>query len=690
MVTRKKASMISIGRWSSLASGSSGGSGGSSGWGSGSGSGSSGSGRATPLWIRFLPAAGASITVAYVGVAGDLDSIPRNIAIGTLIASWIAPLFFARREVGSHGTVVLAIAAVVAAGQTRIGPLYGVLAGIFLLACLASMRAARTKRLTILGGGGLTKSGLPVRALIALPLIALPITISLLIGLPWLAEKAQRRFSGMFGGDNTMATAFSTNMMLGATHGMFQSDAVVMRIEGLNAEARIRQVEYLRGAVYDDYDLLRWQTSFAGAERSITDADFDTRHIEADASAWRITLSRNAPRGNDMRWFLPANACDITTKEQRVEIDHFGVSRRAINDEVPQSMTFRVAGTACKEQPAALLPPTPRDLRLAYRNTEARKLAAQLTPIANAWVAKANATTKRAKLKAIERELATSYEYSLAVDRTPSVDPVIDFLTIHKAGHCEYFASAMVLLARTQGISARLVGGYHTTEVNPLTNQVVVRDRNAHTWVEAWIDDEEVGGSSASANTDPGSTITTTSTTASTAGAWYPYDPTPAVESLGRRSRFQQVTDLISSLIERAIITLRRLGPLGIAIVLASALAVYYAGRAVVRFVRTQLQIRRRRRSGRRLGDDDIPLPCFVSLESALKSAGHARDESEPIEAFARRLRASSLPWAKDVVRALQTYAELRYGNIGDETVVEKEMADARRAVARTSRHAKN
>lgn len=615
------------------------------------------------VWVRFLPAGMASLAVAYVLVAGDLDSIPRGIAIASVVAAWIAPLVFARREVGMHGSVVVGIAAVVAAGQTRIGPIYGALAAAFLIASLLSMRAARTKRLV-------QSTPVPRRVLIAFPVVALPITTSLLIGLPWLASKIERRFSGMFGADNAMqATAFSTNMMLGATQGMFQSDAVVMRIEGVNADQRLRQVEYLRGAVYDDYDI-RWQTSFIGGEQYITDANY-AGAVDADPAAWRITLSHNAPRGNDMRWFLPANACDVTTKERRIQVDRFGVTRRAMNEELPQTMTFRVAGpTGCAAPPPTMLAPTFRDDRLAYRSNEARVLKETLTPIADAWIAKANARTKQEKLRAIERELATSYEYSLAVERHPRVDPIIDFLTIHKAGHCEYFASAMVLLARTQGISARLVGGYHTTEYNPLTKQVVVRDRNAHTWVEAWIDDDS----------------------SAKAGSWRAYDPTPAIESLGsagRSSRWAQVSDLLSSLTERGFIALRRLGPIGIAIVLASLLASFYVGRAALRFVRAFVQqhLHRVRWRLRRGDDGSAPLPSFVSLESALKSAGHARDDFEPIEAFARRLRDSAkAPWAKDVALVLQSYADLRYGDIGDEVNVAREITRAARVV---SEHAK-
>lgn len=54
-----------------------------------------------------------------------------------------------------------------------------------------------------------------------------------------------------------------------------------------------------------------------------------------------------------------------------------------------------------------------------------------------------------------------------------------------KRGHCEYFATAMVILLRSIGIPARLVTGYAAGDYNPLTGYFEVRRLNAHAWVEA-------------------------------------------------------------------------------------------------------------------------------------------------------------------------------------------------------------
>lgn len=63
-------------------------------------------------------------------------------------------------------------------------------------------------------------------------------------------------------------------------------------------------------------------------------------------------------------------------------------------------------------------------------------------------------------------------------------DPTWTFLTRHRLGHCEHFAAAMVMLCRSVGVDARLVTGYIALEFDEGSKQYVVRESNAHAWVE--------------------------------------------------------------------------------------------------------------------------------------------------------------------------------------------------------------
>lgn len=88
---------------------------------------------------------------------------------------------------------------------------------------------------------------------------------------------------------------------------------------------------------------------------------------------------------------------------------------------------------------------------------------------------------------AIERYLITNYHYTLQLGGRIPRDPLANFLFVRKQGHCEYFASAMAVMLRSLKIPARVVNGFRTGEFNDINSQYVVRARNAHSWVEAYL-----------------------------------------------------------------------------------------------------------------------------------------------------------------------------------------------------------
>ncbi len=97
--------------------------------------------------------------------------------------------------------------------------------------------------------------------------------------------------------------------------------------------------------------------------------------------------------------------------------------------------------------------------------------------------------------KAMERHFVQplNYEYTLKLDAEslPGMDPIEQFLRVDKRGHCQYFASALAMMLRSQGIPARLVAGYHTDEYNEFGEHYVARQLHAHAWVEALIPREQ-------------------------------------------------------------------------------------------------------------------------------------------------------------------------------------------------------
>ena len=97
------------------------------------------------------------------------------------------------------------------------------------------------------------------------------------------------------------------------------------------------------------------------------------------------------------------------------------------------------------------------------------------------------------RVSALERHLRDSGEFGYTLKLTIQdydIDPVEDFLVNRKEGHCEYFATALALMARAVGVPARVVSGFKGAERNPLTGAWEVQERHAHLWVEAWVNDK--------------------------------------------------------------------------------------------------------------------------------------------------------------------------------------------------------
>ncbi len=91
--------------------------------------------------------------------------------------------------------------------------------------------------------------------------------------------------------------------------------------------------------------------------------------------------------------------------------------------------------------------------------------------------------------KLIKSYFQQQFFYSLYLGNVADADLALrDFMLKRKAGHCEYFAAATVLLLRQAGIPARLSNGYAVDEYDSREDLYIVRSRHAHAWATAYID----------------------------------------------------------------------------------------------------------------------------------------------------------------------------------------------------------
>lgn len=119
-----------------------------------------------------------------------------------------------------------------------------------------------------------------------------------------------------------------------------------------------------------------------------------------------------------------------------------------------------------------------RYLQLPDISPAIQQLANQIT---------ANATTPYAKADAIKQYFAQNFSYTTDLPAVDPDAPLNSFLFEARAGHCEYFATATVVLLRAANVPARLVNGFLGGAWNDVGNYLTVRQGDAHSWVEIFI-----------------------------------------------------------------------------------------------------------------------------------------------------------------------------------------------------------
>lgn len=115
-------------------------------------------------------------------------------------------------------------------------------------------------------------------------------------------------------------------------------------------------------------------------------------------------------------------------------------------------------------------------------------ISGQVAGLTQQIIAEAGATTPYDQAKAVETWLRTNITYNETIPAPPAgVDSVEWFLFTQREGYCTYYATAMVMMLRSQGIPARMAAGFAQGEYLPELGQYVIREKDAHTWVEVYF-----------------------------------------------------------------------------------------------------------------------------------------------------------------------------------------------------------
>ena len=108
--------------------------------------------------------------------------------------------------------------------------------------------------------------------------------------------------------------------------------------------------------------------------------------------------------------------------------------------------------------------------------------------LADELVAGAGATNPYDMSLVIQNDLRERITYTESPPSPPGGQDAVDFVLFDsQAGYCEYYASAMTVMLRTQGIPARVVTGFFPPDYDPSSSEYIYREANAHVWVEAFF-----------------------------------------------------------------------------------------------------------------------------------------------------------------------------------------------------------
>jgi protein-glutamine gamma-glutamyltransferase len=281
------------------------------------------------------------------------------------------------------------------------------------------------------------------------------------VALEWLAEWMRRD-----------TDPFRSSTAIGSIGRLKLSDRIILRVDpGPGA----RMPLLLREATYNVFAMPSWLALDAGFSPVLPESDGTTWRLGPGGPARsRVTVSASLRRGRGVL-ALPADAFEIDRLTVvRVERNRLGAVKV---DEGLGLVTYTAQSGA-----RSVLDDMPDDGDLSM-------------PIPDGALANSVARDLGLRGKSPEEAVATvrayfreRFRYSLYRPAPEGeVSALEDFLRGSRAGHCEYFATATVLLLRAGGVPARYATGYSVQEWSPLEGAWVVRARHAHSWALVWV-----------------------------------------------------------------------------------------------------------------------------------------------------------------------------------------------------------
>ncbi len=288
---------------------------------------------------------------------------------------------------------------------------------------------------------------------------------------------------------------FSEHVDLGDVGVLRDDPTVALRFEVKDAPEPppTRLTLRLRGTAFDAYDGHAWartqRDTVRASDRGLDSNDTYALVRNPDPSRDRLVSFDLEPIDPPVI-FLPTRAVAVRVRLPTQILLGEAVSvQRGSEDELRYSgsdgrgLRYDVYLAGDREGFVQLLPSADRARYLALP----ARLSKRIGDLAHRWTD--DLPSPQEKASAIEEHLRRDYIYDLHSPSSGTPEPVDHFLFESRRGHCEFNSTAMAQMLRAVGVPSRNVTGFVGGTWNRFGRYYAVREGDAHSWVEAYIDD---------------------------------------------------------------------------------------------------------------------------------------------------------------------------------------------------------
>jgi len=427
-------------------------------------------------------------------------------AIHLLLFATLVRLFSARTQRDSAFLAVLAVACMLACAILTVDTGFLVALAVFLILSVSTFVALEMRRSS---AGAVSPplerdSPLARRLNRALGVTSVLVAASVLVLGVLIFFVIPRFTTGYLSAltlQPALMTGFSDNVALGEIGKIQKNTSVVMRI-AVEGDPKRAQGVHWRGVALTTFDGTRWFTPLRNENVVLANPEGD--YVLGFAGLFRgpfyplhYTVLME-PLATDAV-FVASRAESVRGRfgEDTPRPDGLARGHYLLIDQTGSLFNAAHNGMKIRYEGRSLLPmASESELRSASLVYPPRLLETylQLPPLDPRIRALAEKTTSGStneydKVLSLERYLLSHYSYTLDLTGPPTNDPLAEFLFERRSGNCEYFASAMTVMLRGIGIPARYVTGFLAGEYNDVGGDYIVRESDAHAWVEVFFPD---------------------------------------------------------------------------------------------------------------------------------------------------------------------------------------------------------